>query len=131
MPNFQPGGAFLPNADYSMTGTVLMPGQLEPVVVAAVDGAISIAAQITRLTKGSAAAMTLAAPTAAQEGTVLMITAGSAFAHVVTATSLIQDGVTGGAKTTMTFAAFVGATITLIALNLQWYVVSKNAVAVT
>jgi hypothetical protein len=65
------------------------------------------------LTKGSAAAITLAAPTAAQAGTQITIIAGSAYAHVVTATGLLNDGVTGGAKNTATFAAFVGASLTL------------------
>lgn len=103
----------------------------KPTVVQAVDGAIAIATSIVRLTKGSAAAMTLAAPTAAQEGVELDITAGSAFAHVVTATSLVHDGITGGAKTTLTFGAFLGATITLIAQNLLWHVKAKNVVTIT
>jgi len=33
---------------------------------------------------------------------------------------------TGGAKDTATFGAFVGATLDLIAINLKWHVVSKN-----
>jgi hypothetical protein len=99
--------------------------------VYAVDGAISKdPALLHVLTKGSAGAYTLAAPTAAQEGMELIITAGSAFAHVVTATGLLDDGVTGGSKNTATFAAFVGATITLMAYNLKWIVVSKNVVTV-
>jgi predicted RecA/RadA family phage recombinase len=101
------------------------------VTTQAVDGAIAIAPGIVRLTKGSAAAMTLAAPTAAQEGTELIITAGSAYAHVVTATGLYEDGVTGGSKTTATFGAFAGATITLRAVNLKWTVVSKNVVTIS
>jgi hypothetical protein len=94
------------------------------------DGAITIADGLVTLTKGSAAAITLAAPTAAQAGTVIVITAGSAFAHVVTATGLLEDGVVGGAKNTATFAAFRGATITLVASQLKWNVVSKNVVTV-
>lgn len=96
------------------------------------DGAITIPTGwgLASLTKGSIGAYTLAAPTAAQEGTELVITAGSAFAHVVTATGLLQDGVTGGGKNTLTFAAFVGASVILYAVNLQWYVASKNLVTV-
>lgn len=94
------------------------------------DGAITISPGTVKLTKGSAAAITLAAPTAAQEGTTIVVTAGSAFAHVITATGLLEDGVTGGAKNTATFGAFVGATITLAAINLKWHVVSKNVVTV-
>ena len=101
----------------------------DPVVITG-DGAITIANSTVVLTKGSAAAITLAAPTAAQAGTTIQIIAGSAFAHVVTATGLIDDGVTGGGKNTATFAAFVGAAITLYAYNLHWVVLSKNVVTV-
>lgn len=94
------------------------------------DGAVTIAAGVVLLTKGSAAAITLAAPTAAQAGTVITITSGSAFAHVVTATGLLEDGVTGGAKNTATFAAFKGASITVLASALKWNVVSLNVVTV-
>lgn len=94
------------------------------------DGAIGVAVGLATLTKGSAGAYTLAAPSEAQEGIELTIISQSAFAHVVTATNLIDDGVTGGAKDTMTFAAFVGASITLVALNQKWSVKSKNNVTV-
>lgn len=104
--------------------------QTFPVVTLAVDGAIPIANSIVTLTKGSAAAMTLAAPTAAQAGTRIVIRAGTAFAHVVTATGLLEDGVTGGAKNTATFGAFVGSSIELIAIGLKWTVLGKNVVTV-
>lgn len=92
------------------------------------DGAISFANpyNIAKLTKGSAGAYTLAAPTTAQEGYRLLILCQSAYAHVVTATNLLDDGVTGGAKDTGTFAAFVGSTLDLIAINQKWHVVGKN-----
>lgn len=86
------------------------------------DGAITIAKRRYVITKGSAAALTLAAPSAPQAGTTIEIVSGSAFAHVITATDLLDDGVTGGAKDTATFAAFVGANITLLAYNLKWVV---------
>jgi predicted RecA/RadA family phage recombinase len=125
-------------ANPSSTGTVRLNGvapvtlaPLYPVTTIPGDGAITIATGIVALTKGSAAAITLAAPTAEQAGTELIITAGSAYAHVVTATGLIEDGVTGGSKGTLTFGAFNGATITLRAYNLKWTVVSKNVVTIT
>lgn len=97
----------------------------------AVDGAISKdPALLHVLTKGSAGAYTLAAPTAAQEGMILRIAAGSAQAHVVTATGLLDDGVTGGSKNTATFGAFVGSSITLVAYNLKWIVLAKNVVTI-
>lgn len=63
------------------------------------DGAIAFTLndQFARLSKASAGAYTLAAPTAgAHDGRVLRIFSSSNFAHVVTATNLIHDGVTGG-----------------------------------
>jgi hypothetical protein len=96
----------------------------------ATDGAIAIVPGTVFLTKGSAGAYTLAAPTAAQEGATLVVISKSAFAHVIASTDKLDDGVTGGAKDTATFAAFVGAAITLRATNLKWAVVSKNAVTV-
>jgi len=98
--------------------------------VVSADGAIPVTEGLVVLTKGSAGAQTLAAPTAAQQGTRMTVVAGSAFAHVITATGLLDDGVTGGSKNTATFAAFVGASITLIAYNLKWVVESKNVVTI-
>lgn len=94
------------------------------------DGAIDPTADNVVLTKGSAAAMTLAAPSQGAEGHELTIVAGSAYAHVVTATDLIDDGVTGGAKDTITLGAFVGATATLIAYNKKWVLKSKTVATV-
>jgi len=104
----------------------------EPATTYAVDGALSPVAGTAILSKGSAGAYTLAAPTAAQVGSRLIITSISAFAHVVTATDLIDDGVTGGAKDTLTFGAFAGATIELLAMaSLKYNVISKNVVTIT
>lgn len=99
-------------------------------IVTAIDGAISINDNLIYITKGSAAALTLAAPTADQNGTEVILVAGSAFAHVVTATGLIADGVTGGYKNTVTLGAFVGACCTLVAYGLKWIVKSKTVATI-
>jgi hypothetical protein len=127
------GGTVRELVDTSSTQTLTgkTAGFLDPVASAAGDGAITITPGTVKITKGSAAALTLAAPTAAQEGTFLTITSQTAFAHVVTATSLLGDGVSGSPHTTATFAAFIGATITLEAINLIWNVVSLKGVTVT
>jgi hypothetical protein len=96
-----------------------------------IDGAITIKTHVAKLTKATAGAYTLAAPTAAQEGTRLSILNQTSAAHVITATGLIDDGVTGGSKTTATFAAFPGSGIELIAINLKWGVLAKNLVTIT
>lgn len=102
-------------------------------VVTAYDasGAISIAPGTVTLTKAGVAAMTLAAPTVAQEGLIIRVVSQTANAHTITATGLIDDGVTGGSKTTATFAAFAGASIELMASNLKWAVISKNVVTIS
>ncbi len=83
----------------------------------AANGAITIADGVHAITKGSAAAMTLAPPTAGDEGTELTIVGRTAFAHTVVLTEGL--GGKGAAFDTMTFAA-VGDNITLLADNLHW-----------
>jgi hypothetical protein len=95
------------------------------------SGAIDVRSHIAYINKPvSLAAMTLAAPTA--DGIAIEIVVGSAFVHTVTATGLIDDGVTGGAKTTITFTGgFVGSSISLVSFNGHWCVRSKNVAAIT
>lgn len=82
-----------------------------------VDGAIAIMDGVAFITKGSAAAMTLAAPSAAQTGTRLSIIANSDYAHVITFTgSTLLDGTTG-ANITATTAAFKGSGLTVVATS--------------
>lgn len=102
-----------------------------PVTAYAASGALALVGGTATLTKAGVAAMTLAAPTVAQEGLILNVVSQTANAHTITATGLIDDGVTGGSKTTATFAAFAGASITLMASNLKWAVIAKNAVTVS
>ena len=116
------------NMDSSEAAILAMQARMGVVTEYGADGAIAPVAGIAVLTKGSAGAYTLAAPTV--EGDRLCITSASAFAHVVTATDLVHDGVTGGAKDTMTFAAFAGASIDLVGYDGKWHVVAKNVVTV-
>lgn len=133
------GGAELrENVDLTPTQEQRMRAQIHPttldIVPYVADGAITIVPQFAVLTKGSAGAYTLAAAPAsgsADEGMAIEITAGTAFAHVVTATGLIQDGITGGAKTTLTFGAFLGSSIKLRGWAGKWHVISKNVVTIT
>lgn len=102
--------------------------RIQEITTYAADGAITIQSGVHKITKGSAAALTLAAPTAAQEGTELQIISNSAFAHVITVTAgVIQDGA-GAARVTATFANVAGASLRLIAINLKWSVVANNNV---
>lgn len=94
----------------------------------AIDGAIAVRPSATySITKGSAAALTLAAPTTGtDDGVTITVTSNSAFAHVITATGLINGGT--AAVNTATFAAFKGASITFYALSAKWNVLSSNAI---
>lgn len=92
-----------------------------------VDGAIAHPGTAV-LTKGSAGAYTLSAPLSDNE--TLIATNATAFAHVITATGLIQDGVTGGAKNTATFGAFVGSSLELKSFAGKWNVINKNVVTI-
>ena len=73
------------------------------------------------ITKGSIAALTLAAPTAGvDDGMGISIFSSTAFAHTVTATGLLVDG--AGHVNTATFPAAGGGALDLVAYNGKWYV---------
>jgi hypothetical protein len=83
------------------------------------------------ITKATAAAIVLVAPSKAQDGCLLRFTSLTAAAHVITATSLLGDAVSGSPHTTATFAAFIGTTLTLQAQNGVYNLVSQVGVTVT
>lgn len=94
------------------------------------DGAITIESGAVVLSKGTAAAITIAAPSS-QNGTDIIIASHSDAAHVVNFTGgTLRDGTTGG-HTTATFAAFKGASLRIMASGTEWLVVSNNAVTIT
>ncbi len=107
-----------------------LPPDTTALVTYSVSGAIAIPVKDTRviLDKTSAAVMTLAAPPTTQDGLELTITSQTAAAHTITGVALIADGVTGSPHSTATFAAFKGASITLMADAGLWNVVSALGV---
>jgi hypothetical protein len=76
------------------------------------------------LTKGSAAAITLADPGASNIGRRIQIMAGSDFAHVVTTTAALANGT--AVKNTWTSAAFIGSTLNLRAVSATLWAVESN-----
>ncbi len=106
-----------------LTGNVvgdLQGNVLAPVALAAGDGAIAIKSGAVIITKGSAAALTLADPTAGtDDGKQLNIYSTTAFAHTVT----IAGGLNGaGAGADVgTFTAAAGNWLRLVAYNGKWY----------
>lgn len=104
-----------------------------PLITLSADGAIPIDRDvIVNLTKGSAAAMTLAVPGAGNIGRKIIIMTGTDFAHVVTAASTsVNDGTTGG-HGTLTGPAFIGGTLTLRARTAAlWQVEANNLWVIT
>jgi hypothetical protein len=112
------------------TGAVLIPkGRVTPSVeTIAGDGAITIQSGTVLLTKGSAAAITLAAPSA-QDGTIIEITSTTDFEHVVTVTGGLWDG-TATTNTTITFPAVAGGAVRIIAFGTDWYVLSNQGTTI-
>ena len=121
------GGSYVPNNSYNRAGAIdrnVSPQGL--VTTLAGDGPIPVLSASIWIAKGSAAALSLPAPTAAQVGTEIQIIAGTNFAHVLTATGLIDNGTTAGPHNTWTSAAFVGSSLTVVAMpNLRWSVVGQ------
>lgn len=101
-----------------------------PVTAYTANGAIALTTGLHAIEKtGSAAAMTVAAPTAAQDGVELTIIGNTDFAHVITFTGgTLLDGTTG-ANTTATLAAFKGSGVTVVARGSTWLL--KSAVVAT
>lgn len=115
------------NVTGNVTGT-LIGGQQDTVAVITGDGAITIAPSTVALTKGSAAAITLAAPTATtHDGYLIRVYSETAFQHVIT------SGVDGfnakGSSGTITLGGAAGDAATLVARNGHWWVIGAvNAV---
>jgi hypothetical protein len=87
------------------------------------DGAITIKSGVVFITKSSAAAVTLAAPTAgADDGKRLAIVSTTAQAHTLTNTTPgFNNGST--ASDVGTFGAAIGNSIEVIAYNGVWYTI--------
>lgn len=101
----------------------------EPMLIMSADGAITAYSGIVAITKGTAAALTLAAPTAGvHDGYRMTIFSTTAAAHTVTQTTPgFNNGST--ASDVATFGATIGNTLELVAYNGRWYV--TNTIGVT
>lgn len=83
------------------------------------------------ITKATAAAIVIVAPSKAQDGLELTFTSLTAAAHTITGTGLIADGASGSPEDLITFDAFIGATITLVAQNGLYNLKANVATVVT
>ncbi len=127
-------------ADPSPGNTVTMPPYFpnmqtigeDYTFTAAEIAAYGVQPQMFTLWKGSALAITLVAPSKAQDGLRITFTSASAFIHVITATSLLASGGTSSPYTTATFTnSKAGGTLVLIAQNGLWNVEAASVVALT
>lgn len=96
-----------------------------------VNGAINPnTAAVYMITKAGVLADTLAAPTATtDDGKVITVVSATANAHTITATNLLNTG--SAANDIATFAAFAGASLTLMAYQATWYVIASNEITFT
>lgn len=108
-------------------------GYVEPVALASGDGAIASKGGVVMITKASAAALTLAAPTAGDQsaggddGRTLTIISTTAAAHTVTQSSPGFNN-NGASSDVGTFGAAKGNGLYLVAHNGAWYVAGNVGV---
>lgn len=113
----------------NVTGNLAGGVQL-PVTLAAGDGAIAVKMGIVLITKATAAALTLAAPTATtDDGKILVIDSATAAAHTVTVATGLRGA--GAGADVGTFGGAIGDGISLYAYNGAWYPVPGTNLNVT
>lgn len=89
-------------------------------------GAITVMPGVQFIGSGGALAMTLANPTTAQNGMVMIILAGTAQAHTVTYTAGFGGGTTS--RDVATFAGAINDGMTIVANNGIWWVINTRNV---
>jgi hypothetical protein len=112
----------------AIMGATIGLGLSQPLITIPGDGAIPVDRDgMYQLTKGSAAAITVAAPGASGVGRRITITGTTDFAHVVTFTgTTLMDG-TAGLNTTWTTTAVAGCSLTFVGVSsTRWAVVAQN-----
>lgn len=122
------GGVWTGPVTGNVTG-LLFGGEIHVGNALAGDGAIAIpnASQDYYITKGSAAALTLVAPTAGTDDfKELTVWTETAFAHVITCASVGFNG--KAASGTLTWTAAKGNSVKFKARNGQWWVTAINGV---
>ena len=108
-------------------GTIKAP---KVVTTASGDGAITISEGIVKITKGSAAALTLADPASGDEGKVITIVSTTAYAHTISNTGGSGFNAGGASKIKASYTG-VGDTMAVVALGTKWYVLFSTPTTVT
>lgn len=116
------------------TQTKAIPRSTEPVFngfpkeVMSADGAVTLFSGLIVITKGTACAMTLAAP-ATNDNRVLVFDSTTAAAHTLTITAGLRGA--GAGADVLTWGGAIGDGITLYSYNGAWYVWPGTALNVT
>lgn len=111
------------NVTGNVTGTHIG-GQQDSVVTISGDGAITVAPSSVYLSKASAAAITIVAPTSVtHDGYLIRVVCQTAQAHVITCASVGFNA--KGSSGTITFAAAIGNSVLLEAKGGNWYVIGN------
>lgn len=105
---------------------VFNPGRSDGGTTYTASGAITIQPGVQFLGSGGALAMTLANPTTEQNGMIMIITSTNASAHTVTYTAGFGGGTT--ARDVATYGGAVNDSMTIIAFNGVWWVISTRNV---
>ncbi len=127
-------GAVTGNVTGNLTGNVtgIVAGGIIPALTnLAGDGAITVpnASAMFYITKATAAALTIVAPTVGtDDGKELTIWSETAAAHVITCASVGFNG--KAASGTATWAAAKGNSMKFVARNGQWWVTALNGVTI-
>ena len=106
--------------------TITAPSIVAAQAVPVSPAAITITTSTVFLSTAGAGAFSVAAPSS-QDGVEIRFVSTTANAHVVTFTgATLQNGVTAN-RTTATLANVAGASITVVAKGVLWYVISQSA----
>lgn len=115
------------NVTGNLTGNVTgthVGGQQDSIVTISGDGAITIAPSSVYLSKGSAAAITIVAPTTVtHDGIIIRVVAQSAQEHVITCATVGFNA--KGSSGTLTFGGAIGDSVVLQAKGGNWYTVAS------
>jgi hypothetical protein len=102
------------------------------IITYSASGAITVTNSHTgKITAASVAAMTVAAAPAYADGVTITIESTTAYAHTITFTGTTLYSGISAAKTTATFAPYIGAIITFQAMGGKWYLVSSQGVTLS
>ena len=116
---------------YNMKAGVADANDVVPVTVAAsADGALTIQNSTVVVTKAGVCAMTLAAPSTAQNGTRITIVSATANAHTLTVATIGLNDLAGSGDLG-TFGGAKGDGLTVVAYNGDWFVTSNINVTIT